>query len=1386
MDIFDTIETKDVFDEISIEKDIFDQVQPDVGLIDKASKFVKDTFSRIKSPSFTKQYANPTIDLLTGEAIPQKSKEPELNPQLVENKPEFKIENGQLKIGENTEIAKKIRSTNILDEVVKFNKSFWKMNEKEWSAKINENDMLALPATILTAISKIGNILSPESEPVLGEQVATYKAVPNIVWRAGEQSLPLIYNRIKSLLSTKTTGKITEEIPSIVAEEIAKKVRPEDAIKIKQASPYMQQPRTELTAKELGAIGEFPEARRGIPKLQKGTPIPTKPEKVLTEKDFGELNLPKIEQTTNKQVYTKYTKRSEVFNEPVRLQEEHITDNIKNGSYTYNEYIADPKAYYDPKVAKLSSMQQDLLENRIKNKFSDRGIDKEVEKLIQKENARPEEPSKLDQLAEEWGITEQEKPILKAGKGLDKVSLDSYTVRRNQIADSIIQKHQNLPKKEIDELVRLIINKETFNYETGLEYLIRYQKKEAQSGAISFVKQERIKSTVPFDSSETEALYQSAKGIKEPNIIQKVKTAATKIGHKFTRVYEHLEQKTGKNAQIIFDLKRLEKARNTVADSTTRDIGEVLGKATREDYDIFNRKIILNDLKSDVEKGLYKNKELPFKLTPESLNKELTKLDEVIKTNPILQEILTKRQKMWDDFKPQYVEAMKPYKIGVEDMFKDNYYRHDVLDYVTNNGIFGTGKKLKTPQKGYMRERTGYSGLYNTDYLEAEHQILAQMKYDMEVAKTLTKIKKYEDISESLKGKDWKKNIPEGYRTWQPKEGSVFYPAMSLPENTAKQIMEDEILKIADVKDQLREVLAVGGKRPEWVVRDEVADTLDNLTRERTKGIISSADLGLMTAWKRWQLISPRRFFKYNTRNASGDAEAVFVGNASAFTKTPSATEELYDVFFRKQEMPPDMKAFFDRGGMSSTLQAQEMDDLKQLWMYSRLYDKKAGVQNIWKEYWNKARKFTDFRESILRYAAFKDFKEQLIKGNGIPKSYGASNPKMIDALKDINDKAFWLQNDLLGAYDMVSVAGQTIRERLIPFWSWQEVNFKRYLQLYKNAANDERLTVAIGKKLGATTPRIAFKMGSLAVKVAGLTSALAVYNNTMFPEEEAELSKDIKKFPHIVLGRDNEGRIQYFNRLGTLDDFTSWFGLDYTPQLINDYRKGNLTFKELLQEQGEKSLKAIPNKLTGQTIPITKLAYETATRRSISPDIFKPGTVRDRALNLARSFGLENEYTAMAGLPSRGYEDTLKDFFMYKIDPGEAAYRDVYDLKNEFLSKSGRTAEGFWLTPQGDAFYNMKLAVKYKDKKAFSKYFNIFADELKEQEKLGNIGNSIVGIVTGMNPLSGLNPIEQAKFMKGLDEEGKTKLDRAMKFYKETLSNIKGMDFKINAKDND
>ena len=73
---------------------------------------------------------------------------------------------------------------------------------------------------------------------------------------------------------------------------------------------------------------------------------------------------------------------------------------------------------------------------------------------------------------------------------------------------------------------------------------------------------------------------------------------------------------------------------------------------------------------------------------------------------------------------------------------------------------------------------------------------------------------------------------------------------------------------------------------------------------------------------------------------------------------------------------------------MESTLQAQELGDLKTLDTFSNKYKQKKQKKtediplNMWKGYWNVAKISTDFREAILRYASYLDYNKQMTRNS--------------------------------------------------------------------------------------------------------------------------------------------------------------------------------------------------------------------------------------------------------------------------------------------------------------------------------------------------------------------------------------------------------------------
>lgn len=899
-----------------------------------------------------------------------------------------------------------------------------------------------------------------------------------------------------------------------------------------------------------------------------------------------------------------------------------------------------------------------------------------------------------------------------------------------------------------------------------------------------------------FEDPGIESRFEAAKGVPRELLIARARRNLISLKNKATRTFEHLPN-IAEFVEAKQELKRLAKQRSVQSYNTLNTLRGITINFRNKpaQMDMFRRKVILDDLAREAEIG----HDLPFGFTKESITAELSRLDAATKPYKPITEALKQRRRVWDAVTNDYVKYAKKAGVDLEGKLeKPDYFRHQVLEYARAKGISETGKRLRKPGKrGFLKERKGSEFDINTDYFEAEYEVMSQMLYDIEVYKTVKAIEKNYDISKKVRAEakeqeleNWKDAIPEGYETWQPKEGNTFYFADTISSRIAQDIMNDALTDIGVVKDGLKKAMAMGGKRKEWVIKSELAKTLTDLTQREKPSWMGKLNKKALRAWKVWTLISPRRHVKYNLRNMTGDADAALVGNMRGFKKSPQAILDLYDFYVLDKPMKGELKEWHNRGGMETTLQAQELGDIKGLKWFKEFSDKKGGIQNLpekaWKKYWRGARLSTDFREAILRVANYYDYLEQIKAGKGKPKNYGASIPEEIDALVNPRDKAFRLSNELLGAYDEISVFGQGIREQVFPFWSWKELNFRRYVRLFKNATRDNKTAMGVAKGILpviSRTPVMALRFGRFAIKATAFWSALQVWNHTMFPEEEKLLPDNVKGRAHVIFGRDDDGNIVYFSRLGALSDFLEWFGLDAAPQLASEWLSGKKSIKDI----GKHMMRAPVNQVVQGLHPV-KGVFEVMLRRSLFPDAFDPKTIRDRGLHIARSMALENEYKAIQGKPGKPYVETLPLFAVYHVDPFESAYHEAFDMKGDYLKKFGKRGEGFYMSPRLSALYDLKMAHRYGDKKAEEKALKDYIQwHVIEAETTGKtreeVEKSIMqGIQTSlknMHPLSGMSEKERIAFVQSLDEEELEIMAKAVRFYSDVLLGTSQVDIK-------
>ena len=648
------------------------------------------------------------------------------------------------------------------------------------------------------------------------------------------------------------------------------------------------------------------------------------------------------------------------------------------------------------------------------------------------------------------------------------------------------------------------------------------------------------------------------------------------------------------------------------------------------------------------------------------------------------------------------------------------------------------------------------------------------MKTDDAAAK-MTAGLMFKGISEKAKaikaqlGKEhvtWRDLIPEGYEAWQPREGNLFFSGYTIPEHIAQALADKAVQEIGVPADKVRRVLLQGGKRREMVVPVEVASTLEDISpAKHLHGTIVSGMRWALGKWKQAVLIIPTRFATYNFNNLTGDVDAAIAGQGHKFLrKTGTAMKEAYGVFYKGKEMSRDMRDWFERGGFETLLQTQEAGKIGHLSLFDRFMEKQDGMhkikhfpQKVWNSYWHGARKTTDFRESILRYAKYLDYLEQMQQNNGTPNEFGASDPKQVMALDDIKDRAFKLSNELLGAYDSISAMGQDIRATWIPFWSWMEVNLRRYAQLVQNATIDNQSAAAVGATIGGLALRKApfamIGLGKFAIKATFWMALLQGYNWWVWPEEERELGENEQQKMHIILGRDADGKVRYVKASGAFADILGWINLDTPYALYDSWLSGRKSIKDI----GLDMAKSPVNRVASSITPYLKAAYELTSGKSIYPDVFRQRPIRDKGLYLASSIALGEEYRAVFGLPHRPY-DASHMLLVKKSDPLQAAYYSFMGTKQKFMESKGK-GEGFFNSSRADAIRNYKEALRYQDEQSAVKYLELY-------KQAGGTKEGLERSLESMNPTAGLTVAEKKEFLASLGPEQRRKMDMAQQYF--------------------
>ena len=612
-----------------------------------------------------------------------------------------------------------------------------------------------------------------------------------------------------------------------------------------------------------------------------------------------------------------------------------------------------------------------------------------------------------------------------------------------------------------------------------------------------------------------------------------------------------------------------------------------------------------------------------------------------------------------------------------------------------------------------------------------------------------------------------KELLGDKYQTWetlaremsdthtihQPRRGNYFYTKTTIDEDAFNKAFNEMILSLTsgdysfesvdDVKKLFTQyadtIRLIGAAYEQWVLPKEIVSTMDSVANPKQSHSMAQAARGIVSAWKGWATsVNPLRTIKFGLRNLYGDLDAVIAGKPQVVKYSKRAAQEIYQAM-RHKKYTPEFMEWVERGGYTSMIFANEMDAEMQDKLFAHLKDKTGkGIFDIpaklFEGYYDGVKTAHDFREAILRYSAYLYFKEMINKNGGVVTDNVASNRYIIKGLHSVEDKAYQLSKDLLGAYDEVGKMGQTLRRYWIPFYSFTETNLKRYYRMFENiiASNDD-----IPKKAGKLL------LKALMVNMLGLL--MIAWNKLVMKDADDHLPPSVRNVPHLTLGKVGND-VYAFRQLGSFSEILEWIGLD-------DYKWTSEDFVAPL------------DKAWGMVTPFVKLPVELASGLNFYPSLTEPRAIRDKWQHFFNSLGVDDIYSEVTGKPTKGVGEILKGGLVYNYDYQESAYYEILDIKRNYQGSKDNTIYG--TDAKSNALYYMKTAIRYNDKKAALKY-------LDEYFEHGGTGKGIKQSFATLNPMYGYTSkdnIEKGNaFIASLTDDEKEKLKIAQDYYEKEL----------------
>ena len=651
----------------------------------------------------------------------------------------------------------------------------------------------------------------------------------------------------------------------------------------------------------------------------------------------------------------------------------------------------------------------------------------------------------------------------------------------------------------------------------------------------------------------------------------------------------------------------------------------------------------------------------------------------------------------------------------------------------------------------------------------------------------------------------------EGYRSWQDDKGHYMTAATTFGEAMIRKLggeladkADDIGVGSADVKglvqdilDSGKEVLVRGALKPQVFIPAELAEALDALEAPKPERNMASDTLREATrVWKAWRLFNPATFARYTVQNISGDLDKALAAFSHVIQKEPvnswgyvrASMRDLWGTVMHPEREPPDrvitaMRHGVIRGGWSDT---ELRDALGDLLDEASLQVAKRGPSKAIKRYWRAILRFNAFREDIFRYALYRALQDRTAAqrekaGGGASLleitmkagGFGAAPAEMVQGLQEDDVRNALVARETIGDYGAISKYGDEMRQHVVPFWSWVEIQFRSHFNLVRNLVGNPEVQRQV----------VAAELGKLAAKRAIVASATwSLWGAATFSVFRAlsdalgrwlwdcpEGGRDVK--PTITMGCTEGGKRIALQAPGALSDIASWAGLDQPAELWRRSMAGEGDLTDVANEMG----RAFVNKVYAGLTPV-KMSVELLERKQRFPDFFRPGPIRDRLrYTIKGTTGFEGVYDYLRDRPMPtsmmpGLPDVVASGFRVE-DTRARAYGRTKGKAAEFLRSMGRDTQFTDFSRQGEAVYYWRQAIREGDERKVRRYYNEMVKEARRTRT--NLRAMIQNAYRRAHPLVGMPAKYRREFLDSLTPRERADYENALEYYEETWGSI-------------